>query len=316
MKFRAFAFVGLALALIFFAPPADASQNKRRGLVSFEEGSSALTVEGKQVLDGLLAEQKEGFIVEKFDIVAVCAQSEASYHHLKLSRDRSFQVYNYLTQAVPDQGAGEYELRYFDAQSPAPEGAEGGDCVIVTMYVFHQSTPKLSDPPRQLFPEEFGAVSQVPKSMKARTYDSSTASGSSKSKTSKGERFVMENIYFEGNSALYTSESEPTLGEVLAFLQSNVAHEIILIGHVNGSMGKRYLKEAAKSNPERKVYKNAEHLSLSRAESIRDYLVANGIDASRIRCEGRGGKEKIYTNPKNERQHSANRRIEIVLVRK
>lgn len=316
MKYRATAFIGLALALIFFAPSADASHSKRRGVVSFEEDSSALTPEGMQVLDGLLAEQKEGFIVEKFDIVAVCGQAQTSYHHLKLSRDRSFQVYNYLTQTVPDEGAGEYELRYFDAQSLAPQGAEGSDCVVVTMYVFHEATPKLSDPPRQLFPEEFGAYNDVPKSMTARKYDSESRSSSSKAKSSKGDRFVMENIYFEGNSALYTPDSEPTLGEVLSFLQANVEHEIILIGHVNGHMGKRYLKEAAKTNPERKVYKNAEHLSLARAESIRDYLVANGIDADRIRCEGRGGKERMYENPKNERQHSANRRIEIVLVRR
>jgi outer membrane protein OmpA-like peptidoglycan-associated protein len=316
MKYHATASFCLALALVFFAPSADASQSKRRGIVSFEAGSSALTAEGMQVLDGLLAEQKEGFIVEKFDIVAVCGQAQTSYHELKLSRDRSFQVYNYLTQAVPDQGGGEYELRYFDAQSPAPEAVDGSDCVIVTMYVFHQATPKLADPPRQLFPEEFGAYNAVPKSMTARKYDSNSGSTSAKSRSAKGDRFVMENIYFEGNSALYTPESEPTLGEVLAFLQANVEHEIILIGHVNGNMGKRYLKEAARTNPERKVYKNAEHLSLARAESIRDYLVANGIDASRIRCEGRGGKEKLYDNPKNERQHSANRRIEIVLVRK
>lgn len=315
-KYRALTLGFFSIVFLFFSPSADATLGKHRGVVSFEEGSSTLTSEGLQVLDKLLAQRGEGFLVEKIDIVAVCGQAEVSYHHLKLSRDRSVQVYNYLTQSVPDEEQGNYELRYFDANSPTPEGAEGGDCVIVTVYIFREKAPVLSDPPRQLFPEEFGAATSVPKSMTARSYEAQSTSGSAKTKSSKGERFVMENIYFEGNSALYTSNSEPTLEEVLAYLKANVDNEIILIGHVNGSMGRRYLKDAAKSNPERKVYKNAEHLSLARAESIRDYLVANGVDANRIRCEGRGGKERIYANPKNERQHSANRRIEIVLVRK
>jgi flagellar motor protein MotB len=90
---------------------------------------------------------------------------------------------------------------------------------------------------------------------------------------------------------------------------------IELEGHVNGHMGRRYLKLAAKTNPERKAYKNGKELSLARAETVRDYLVSYGINADRIVCIGKGGTEKRFKRPKNSRENEANRRIEINILK-
>lgn len=283
---------------------------KLKTVVGFEENSARLTEEARAELRLFLG-RSEGLVVEKIDIVALCGAGETSFHTLKLSRDRTQEVYRVLTGEIPDFG--DYELRYFDPSMPEAAEFEQSDCVIVTAYFLSEEVPILNDPPRELFPEEFADGGPMPASLTKAAYPS--IQKNSKENAKGAAKFTMQNIHFEGNSALYTEKSEPTLNEVLAFLTKNPGYKVHLIGHVNGNMGRAYLKKAGKNNPERKVYKNAEHLSLARAESIRDFLVANGIDEARISCEGRGGKDKVYRKPRNERENEANRRIEIVLTR-
>ena len=283
---------------------------KLKAVVGFEENSARLSEEAKAELR-LFLSRSEGLVVEKIDIVALCGANESSFHTLKLSRERTQEVYRILTGELPDFG--DYELRYFDPSMPEAAEFERSNCVIVTAYFLNDEVPILSDPPRELFPEEFADAGAMPTSLAKTSHPS--IQKNSKENAKGAAKFTMQNIHFEGNSALYTERSEPTLNEVLAFLSRNPSYKVHLIGHVNGNMGRAYLKKVGKSNPERKVYKNAEHLSLARAESIRDFLVANGIDASRISCEGRGGKDKVYNKPRNERENEANRRIEIVLTR-
>ncbi|MET0403643.1 MAG: OmpA family protein [Cystobacter sp.] len=57
-----------------------------------------------------------------------------------------------------------------------------------------------------------------------------------------------------------------------------------------------------------------EELSFLRAEAVRDYLVDRGVDAERIRTEGRGKERPIASNATAEGRAN-NRRVEIVLER-
>ncbi|MGZ3458401.1 MAG: OmpA family protein, partial [Archangium sp.] len=57
-----------------------------------------------------------------------------------------------------------------------------------------------------------------------------------------------------------------------------------------------------------------EELSYARAESVKDYLVDQGVDSSRIRTEGRGEAEPIASN-KSPEGRANNRRVEIVIER-
>jgi outer membrane protein OmpA-like peptidoglycan-associated protein len=298
----------LLLLLFLFSPSADAT-GKVRAIVGFEENSSQLTDEGRAELAAFAA-LGDGVVVEKIDIIALCSSGEKTYHTLKLSRERSYEVYRHLTALIPDEG--DYELRYFDPLSPEIAGVDRSDCVIITAYFLNEKAPNLVNPARELFPEEFTSR-EIPKSLTQTSAHRSPSAQATKKSNQTSSKFTIENIYFEGNSALYTSQSEPTLEEVLSYLLENPSKKVHLIGHVNGKMGRRYLKQAARSNPERKQYKNAVHLSLARAESIREYLVNNGVDPNRVTCEGRGGKDRVYKKPMTERQHRANRRIEIVL---
>lgn len=115
---------------------------------------------------------------------------------------------------------------------------------------------------------------------------------------------------------MYRASSEESLEQLLAFMQYYDSIDIQLEGHVNGRMGNRYMKKSGTNNPEKRAYKNGQELSLARAESIKEYLVEEGIESSRIQCVGKGGTEKIYKRPKNQREHQANRRIEVVILNK
>ncbi len=57
-----------------------------------------------------------------------------------------------------------------------------------------------------------------------------------------------------------------------------------------------------------------EELSLSRADSVRDYLIDQGVDSERIRTTGMGEARPIASN-KNPEGRANNRRVEIVIER-
>jgi outer membrane protein OmpA-like peptidoglycan-associated protein len=56
-----------------------------------------------------------------------------------------------------------------------------------------------------------------------------------------------------------------------------------------------------------------ERLSMQRAESVRDYLVAQGVDASRIEVKGMGEADPVATND-TEEGRAQNRRVELRIV--
>jgi len=56
-----------------------------------------------------------------------------------------------------------------------------------------------------------------------------------------------------------------------------------------------------------------QELSLKRAQSVRDYLVARGLDAGKVDAEGRGEHAPIADNA-TAKGRAANRRIEIIIT--
>lgn len=299
-------FIATFFFMCLFAS-ADAVVRVQR-VIGFEEDKSVLSAEALDAIRSL-STVAEGYFVEKVDITSLCEPGEVTYHELQLSKERSLKVYEELVTYFPDPGNGTYEMRY----SPAtvhPDEHPPSDCVIVTVYLVKEEAPELEFPTQELFPEEFPDF-EPPTSMAAAH---PAISGRKKKKDEAGaRRFTLNNVYFEGNSALYKEESEPTLEEVTMYLKQHPQLNIRLEGHVNGKMGWFYLRRAGKTNPERKAYKNAKHLSLARAESIREYLVDHGVDPARIECVGKGGSERIYKKPRNRKENEANRRIEIIL---
>lgn len=119
-------------------------------------------------------------------------------------------------------------------------------------------------------------------------------------KIAPGKRIAIEHIQFHGNKASILSTSTNTLEALYAFMEQNPTLKIEIEGHVNAP-GKRNLQE----------FKS---LSQQRAETVKQFVVDKGIDASRIVTRGYGNAKMIFPSPRSERERIKNRRVEIVIL--
>lgn len=108
---------------------------------------------------------------------------------------------------------------------------------------------------------------------------------------------VLEGINFVTNSANITPDSESTLTKALNTLRTNPQLRVEIQGHTD-DVG----NDAAN-----------QRLSEARANSVRDYLVQRGIDASRMTTRGYGEGTPLVPNDSPENQ-AKNRRIQFKVL--
>lgn len=113
-----------------------------------------------------------------------------------------------------------------------------------------------------------------------------------------GQKTDIRDITFLGSETEIYHKSKPALDELINFLTVNPTVSITIIGHVNGPDNSQTVE----------FYEEA---SYNRAAAVREYLIAAGIDGSRLSVRGAGNTEMIYPDPITEWQNEANRRIEI-----
>lgn len=122
-------------------------------------------------------------------------------------------------------------------------------------------------------------------------------------KLKRGDIQVMYNTYFYGNASVMREQSRYELAEMQHYLESNPEVRVKLHGHTNGdSRGVTYLYVPEYGNffdlrrTDDYVRKNvgANKLSKMRAETIREYLMKQGIDGNRIETEGWGGDKMLH----------------------
>ena len=107
---------------------------------------------------------------------------------------------------------------------------------------------------------------------------------------------VPSDISFDTNSYLIKPELRGVLDPFASSLSGDPATIVSIVGHTDST------GSAAINNP----------LSVDRALSVRDYLVARGIAPTRIETSGRGEREPIADNG-TEAGRALNRRVEIFL---
>jgi OmpA-OmpF porin, OOP family len=109
---------------------------------------------------------------------------------------------------------------------------------------------------------------------------------------------VSERIQFETDSAILLAQSQVVLGEVVRVLKDNPHIKLVEIGGHTDSTG-----DSSKNLL----------LSQDRAESVRAYLMSQGIDGNRMRARGFGDRVPVATNstPQGREQ---NRRVEFRIV--
>ncbi|WP_341227150.1 OmpA family protein [uncultured Arcticibacterium sp.] len=109
--------------------------------------------------------------------------------------------------------------------------------------------------------------------------------------------FRLKNVYFPLGKADILEESHKELAKVVRMMNENPEMEIRVDGHTD-NQGDSRLNMI---------------LSMDRAKNVRDYLIAEGIEAKRITFKGWGDTKPIEKNQSKE-ERQKNRRVEIVII--
>ncbi len=114
-----------------------------------------------------------------------------------------------------------------------------------------------------------------------------------------GATVQLQNVLFERGTTNLIGSSTDDLQEVVQLMQENPNMQIELSGHTDNT-GRADLNRL---------------LSQDRANAVKKYLVAQGIDAERIVAKGYGGSRPIASNAVEEERRK-NRRVEFTIIKK
>ena len=112
-----------------------------------------------------------------------------------------------------------------------------------------------------------------------------------------GDALVLQNIQFEYNSSALTQDSQSGITMLTDFLQRNPMLNVELAGHTDNVGSESYNLK----------------LSTDRAEMVRQALIANGIDPSRLTAKGYGASKPLVSND-NDEHRALNRRTEMIIT--
>lgn len=110
--------------------------------------------------------------------------------------------------------------------------------------------------------------------------------------------FVLDNIYYDLNKYNIRTDAAPELDKVVTILKDNPTLKIELSSHTDARDTDAYNLR----------------LSQNRAKAAVDYMVSQGIDASRLTAKGYGETRLIVKNARTEEEHQRNRRTEFRIL--
>lgn len=140
-------------------------------------------------------------------------------------------------------------------------------------------------------------------------------------KAKKGDYVDFNNVKFYKNASILQASAQNELDGLVDLMKENPKYEIRVHGHVNGTQERESFTRGPNSgffatNPSADVATkgmSAKELSTKRAETVRDYLVSQGIEAKRVSIKGEGGKIPLY--PEGGTLGQLNDRVEIEFVK-
>ncbi len=135
-----------------------------------------------------------------------------------------------------------------------------------------------------------------------------------------GDVLTMYNVYFYNDAAIMKPESTFELNSLLDMLKENENLTIKIHGHTNGNAPGKIIKLKDDDNNFFQItdnditgYGSAKELSKDRAETIKRWLVDQGISEKRMTLKGWGGKKMIYK--KTDALAKRNVRVEIEILK-
>jgi len=114
----------------------------------------------------------------------------------------------------------------------------------------------------------------------------------------KAQKLVLRNINFEFNKATLTPDGRSILDGIAAGLRGQPTMEVEIEGHTDHIGSEAYNLK----------------LSKARAASVRDYLVSQGVQASRLSSQGYGESQPVASN-KTDEGRAENRRVEFKVIK-
>jgi outer membrane protein OmpA-like peptidoglycan-associated protein len=122
------------------------------------------------------------------------------------------------------------------------------------------------------------------------------------------ETIQLQNIQFYGGRDMLLPESFAELKLLLDVMQKHDSLEIEIQGHICCT--------PAGQSDGMNMATGKMQLSYDRAVAIRDYLVRNGIEESRLKVVGKGGSSPLVYPEMTESDRTRNRRVEIKILKK
>ncbi len=153
----------------------------------------------------------------------------------------------------------------------------------------------VSPPPPPVDPQEIPSTKEETPSLETK----GAFSRLEVEKLSVGTTLRIDKLYFHADSANFTPDSKPILDDIYLFLTENPKITIEVGGHTNGIPSHAY----------------CDKLSTARAKAVADYLIAKGIEPSRVKYKGYGKRRPIATN-KTPEGRKKNQRVEITILSK
>jgi len=122
--------------------------------------------------------------------------------------------------------------------------------------------------------------------------------GAGRQQYQQGREIILNEIYYNFDSAILTADSRASLDRIIMLMNSNPTLKLEFGSHtdIRGS------------------YEYNQNLSEERAKSVVAYLIKNGISNSRLTWRGYGKSKPIIENAVTEEEHRLNRRTTFKIV--
>jgi outer membrane protein OmpA-like peptidoglycan-associated protein len=172
-----------------------------------------------------------------------------------------------------------------------PKVAPALSCLLMLVGcpIAHAADPPSTEPSKPVLSEE-----QIERALKPANTRGLTLRGLKRTQAAAAATSVNLNVPFEYNSSELRPEASAQLKQLKSALLSETlrSDRFLVAGHTDAKGNARYNKQ----------------LSLRRAESVKRFLVANGLEASRLDIVGYGSEQLLTPDRPEDAQ---NRRVEI-----
>lgn len=160
---------------------------------------------------------------------------------------------------------------------PLPSGKNYGIAIEADGYLFHSDNINIS--PDDEFEEIVNQIKLI--------------------NIKEGSKIILRNLFFDSDQSNLRNQSQVELNRLVDLLQNYSTLKIEISGHTD-NVGS---------------YAHNQELSKQRAQAVVDYLIENGIDASRLTAKGYSYDHPIAPND-TEENRQLNRRVEFKITAK